>query len=55
MANNWPRIAFGFLVLLGAAIGPSHARELADMNGEEIKVLEQRLTDAGCYKSAIDG
>ena len=52
---NWPRIAFGLLVLFGATIGQTRARELADMSGEEIKVLQQRLTDAGCYKGAIDG
>jgi len=52
---NWFRIAFSLLLVLWAAVGPSQARELADMNGEEIKILQQRLTDAGCYAGAIDG
>jgi hypothetical protein len=37
------------------AISPATARDLAAMSGEEIGVLQQRLTDAGCYAGAIDG
>ena len=33
----------------GIALDPSK------MSMDEIKALEQRLTDAGCYKGAIDG
>jgi WD40 repeat protein/uncharacterized caspase-like protein len=40
-----------------AGLAPGRAADLdpAKMNGNEIKALEQRLTDAGCYKGAIDG
>lgn len=31
------------------------ARDLTTMNGEEIRVLQQRLTDAKCYSGPIDG
>jgi hypothetical protein len=46
------------LALAGFAQGaPGHAAGLdpAHMRADEIKALEQRLTDAGCYKDAIDG
>ncbi|MGP0060472.1 MAG: caspase family protein [Beijerinckiaceae bacterium] len=33
----------------------AQGRELTDMNGEEIRVLQQRLSDAGCYKGPVDG
>ncbi len=38
-------------------LGPARAAGLdpAQMSADEIKALEQRLTDAGCYKGAIDG
>ena len=35
--------------------GPSGARELSAMSSEEIKVLQQRLSNAGCYKGSFDG
>jgi WD40 repeat protein len=40
-----------------AGLAPGYAAGLdpAQMSAEEIKALEQRLTDAGCYKGAIDG
>jgi WD40 repeat protein len=41
------------LLLAGAQVG--EARDLADMNNAEITVLQQRLTDGGCYRGAIDG
>jgi len=44
---NWSRIAFGLLVVFYAALGQSQARDLADMSSEEIRALQQRLTDAG--------
>ncbi len=31
------------------------ARDLRGMNGEDIRVLQQRLSDAGCYAGSIDG
>jgi WD40 repeat protein len=42
-------------VLLLAAGTWARARELSTMNGEEIKGLQQRLTDAGCYAGPVDG
>jgi WD40 repeat protein len=42
-----------FLCLLAAAT--TQARGLADMSAAEIKALQQRLTDGGCYQGAIDG
>jgi hypothetical protein len=44
-------------VLLFAGLGPGRAAGLdpVKMTTDEIKALEQRLTDAGCYKGAIDG
>jgi hypothetical protein len=40
-----------------AAVAPTHAADLdpSQMNADEVKALEQRLTDAGCYEGAIDG
>jgi hypothetical protein len=40
-----------------ASLPPGRAGGLdpAKMSADEIKALEQRLTDAGCYKGAIDG
>src|ERR1700677_4659356 len=46
--------AWGCLAWLAAA-SAAPARDLAAMSGEEIGVLQQRLTDAGCYTGAIDG
>jgi WD40 repeat protein len=42
-------------VLLVAAGTRAQAREISTMSGDEITVLQQRLTDAGCYTGAIDG
>ena len=41
----------------GRARSPGRAADLdpSKMSADEIKALEQRLTDAGCYKGAIDG
>ena len=41
------------LLLAGAQVG--EARDLADMNNAEITVLQQGLTDGGCYRGAIAG
>jgi len=40
-----------------AGLAPARAADLdpAKMSADEIKALEQRLTDAGCFKGAIDG
>jgi WD40 repeat protein len=46
--------AWGCLAGLAAASAAS-ARDLSSMSGEEITILQQRLTDAGCYSGAIDG
>ena len=47
--------AWGLLAV--AALGSAKAANLepAQMSADEIKALQQRLTDAGCYKGAIDG
>ena len=39
-----------------AELAPPRAAGLnpAEMSADAIKALEQRLTDAGCYKGAID-
>ena len=39
----------------GLASGRAAALDPAKMSADEIKALQQRLTDAGCYKGAIDG
>ncbi len=40
-----------------ASVGPARAADVdpATMSADAIESLEQRLTDAGCYKGAIDG
>ncbi|MHB8883567.1 MAG: WD40 repeat domain-containing protein [Methylovirgula sp.] len=47
--------AFG-LILASAAVASSGAvaRDLSAMTGAEIKILAQRLTNAGCYRGPID-
>ena len=47
-------LALAVFIAAGAA-GPVVGRELNGMSGDEIKVLEQRLADASCYRGAIDG
>jgi WD40 repeat protein len=44
-------VSAALLACLGRAAGLDPAK----MSADEIKALEQRLTDAGCYKGAIDG
>jgi hypothetical protein len=44
-----------FLAVLGVMSGRAAELDPAQMSAEEIKALEQRLTDAGCYKGVIDG
>ncbi len=43
------------IAFAGLAPGLAAGLDPAKMNADEIKALEQRLTDAGCYKGAIDG
>jgi WD40 repeat protein len=48
----------GFLaicVLAFVAAAAAQARDLGDMSGAEIKALQQRLSDGGCYHGATDG
>jgi WD40 repeat protein len=53
------RVATIVALVLAAFAGPASSRaadlDPSTMNAAEIKSLEQRLTDAGCYKGAIDG
>ena len=44
-------------ILCTGGVAPARAAGLdsAQMSADEIKALEQRLTDAGCYQGAIDG
>jgi caspase domain-containing protein/WD40 domain-containing protein len=41
------------VIAVGAAAQP--ARDPSGMNSNEIRALQQRLTDGGCYQGAIDG
>ena len=47
--------AVPFLFCAGLAPGRAAGLDPAQMSVDEIKALEQRLTDAGCYKGMIDG
>jgi WD40 repeat protein len=50
-------LAFSF-ALCAAAFGAAtvaQARDVGDMSTAEIKALQQRLTDGGCYSGALDG
>ena len=49
--------ALATVASLAFALVPAHATgfDPANMSGDEINALEQRLTDAGCYKGEIDG
>ncbi len=42
-------------ILCGSGASRAAGLDPAQMSTEEIKALEQRLTDAGCYKGMIDG
>src|SRR5208282_1869876 len=63
--HDWKTIVFAALacgVCRGCSPRPcwlraAHAAQLdpARMSADTIRALEQRLTDAGCYKGAIDG
>jgi WD40 repeat protein len=55
--------SFSRMILIGVAAAAFSAsltweatgRDLAAMSGEEIRVLQQRLANAGCYKGPVDG
>ena len=47
--------ALGLLAFAGGAPARAADVDSAHMRADEIKALQQRLTDAGCYKGAIDG
>ena len=47
--------ALALAAFTGLAPGRAAGLDPAKMTADEIKSLEQRLTDAGCYKGAIDG
>ncbi len=60
LRSHWRRwlaavAALGCAAVVGVA--PARAADVdpAQMSADEIKALEQRLTDAGCYQGAIDG
>src|SRR5580692_9538836 len=43
------------VALLALTVESAAAKDLAAMSLEEVTALQRRLTDAGCYKGAIDG
>ena len=45
----------GLIAVMGLMTARAADLDPAQMDGDEIKALEQRLTDAGCYQGAIDG
>src|ERR1700730_4259028 len=47
--------ASGLLALGTLAQAHAASLEPAHMSPDEVKALQQRLTDAGCYRGAIDG
>jgi hypothetical protein len=51
------RFGLAALAAIGCAVSPARAADVdpSQMSGDEIKALEQRLSDAGCYTGAIDG
>lgn len=50
-------LAAALAIAAGALAGSTaaQARDLAAMNADEIRLLQRRLADAGCYKGAMDG
>ncbi len=56
-SRHWLAAFAGVALLALAGFAPAHAAQLdpARMSADTIRALEQRLTDAGCYKGAIDG
>jgi Caspase domain len=56
-SGHWLAAFAGVALVALAGFAPARAADvdLATMSADELKTLEQRLTDAGCYKGAIDG
>src|ERR1700689_107214 len=52
-AMGWFLVAIVVAALL--AVAPAAADEAAGSSREDVLSLQRRLTDAGCYKGAIDG
>ncbi len=55
MTGKFPGLAACVCLWLLAAWSGTEARDLSSMSGEEVKLLQQRLTDAECYTGAVDG
>jgi hypothetical protein len=53
MRRFWPILSLCIAVFFAAPA--VQARDLGGMSGDEIKALQQRLLDGGCYQGAIDG
>jgi WD40 repeat protein len=49
---RWAAVLCVFVLVAGSG---AQARELSSMNSDEIKGLQQRLTDASCYAGPLDG
>jgi WD40 repeat protein len=45
----------GMFATIWIGVPDAAARDLASMSADEIRVLQQRLSDAACYKGPIDG
>jgi Caspase domain/WD domain, G-beta repeat len=56
-SGHWRAALAGVVLVALAGLAPARAAQLdpASMSADEIKALERRLTDAGCYQGAIDG
>ena len=56
LSLGWAAIVAVLVLIAFAGLAPSRAAGLdpAQMSADAIKALGQRLTDAGCYKGAID-
>jgi hypothetical protein len=54
---SWPNWLAAVVCATLAALAPCRAADVdpSRMSADEIKALERRLTDAGCYTGAIDG
>jgi hypothetical protein len=51
----WALAAVGLGAIVSFAPASAGGLDPSKISSDEIKALEQRLTDAGCYKGAIDG
>jgi WD40 repeat protein len=52
---RWFRQLLALCVAVVTAAPAARASDLANMGAAEIKALQQRLADGGCYQGAIDG